>query len=117
MGISMVYIMKSTQSQISPIIIVSILFSLWSLTSRVVSDDKTMFENKWKDVQFSFKKCPIINPRYLLRTFWRFLEITNRIFVCTLIWINLGGLALFTILIIEFFYCFILCIAQKTPDA
>merc|ERR1712228_358481 len=77
----------------------------------------TMFKNNYKNIEFSEKSCPIINPRYLLRTFWRFLEITNRVFVATLIWINLGGMALTIILAIEFFYCFIMCFVQKTPDA
>eukprot|EP01084_Bolivina_argentea_P188378 324305_1 len=103
--------MKSSgeNASISGTIIISICFSLWSLISRVVGDDKKLFDEDWQSVEFDraelcrwkwgcdcdlgeyYKQIPLINVRFLFRLLWRVLEISNRIFVCTLLWINIGG--------------------------
>eukprot|EP01084_Bolivina_argentea_P189660 326125_1 len=127
--ISSGYILKSSTDKnaqpISSLIIISALFSLWSLVSRVAADDRIMFNkysetwetHRWKDIEFRYDECPCINIRYLFRVLiWRFFEITNRIFVCLLIWINLGGLALSIIICFEFIYCLIVCIYTKSVD-
>eukprot|EP01084_Bolivina_argentea_P001753 3241_1 len=107
--ISAGYILKSsTDGQaetISPLIYISVVFSLWSLVSRVAADDKMIYGEKnseWKELEFKYNKCPCVNWRYLLRVFaWRFLEITNRVFMCILLWVNIGGLGLCVILGVE----------------
>eukprot|EP01084_Bolivina_argentea_P047435 87409_1 len=136
-AISTVFILKSSGNNavISPIIIVSICFSLWSLISRVISDDKKLFAASWQSLDFDRSelsrcselcrcsvycdeiKIPLINIRFLWRLFWRSLEISNRVFVCTLLWINIGGFGLIIIISIEFIWCVCLCVAAKTPDA
>ncbi len=124
--ISTVFIMKSTGS--SPIIVVSLCFSLWSLISRVVSDDKKQFKEEWQSLEFEKGECcrckcvcdpddaeiPIINVRFLYRLLWRLLEITNRIFVATMIWLSIGGFGLTIIICAELVYCLCLCFASKT---
>ncbi len=122
--------MKSSgeNASISGTIIISICFSLWSLISRVVGDDKKLFEEEWQAVEFDraelcrwecdsnpyYIEIPLINIRFLFRLLWRVLEISNRIFVCTLLWINIGGFGLIIIIGIEFMWCLILCITAKT---
>ena len=44
---------------------------------------------------------------------WRFLEISNRIGLALLIWINVGGTALLIIMGVEFAACFILCCGER----
>ena len=115
--LSMGFILKSDQN-IQPIIIISTLFSLWSLTSKVAADDKAIVSDEWKDIKFKFRKhAPFIyfNWRYLMRVIiWRFFEISSRINLIVLIWINLGGLATTIIIGVETITCVIFCIIEKT---
>eukprot|EP01084_Bolivina_argentea_P154090 268642_1 len=125
--ISSAYILKASTNdsqQITVLIIISVLFSLWSITSRVTADDKVMFNQMkkkdsvlWTDISFKYNKCPCINLRYVLRVIiWRFLEVTNRVFICILIWINLGGFALSLILGIEAIWLLVLSIKNRVVD-
>eukprot|EP01084_Bolivina_argentea_P269712 458445_1 len=125
--ISTTYILKASTSdsqQITPLIIISVLSSLWSITSRVTADDKVLFGhlNKkkaelWTDLGFKYNKCPCIHWRYVWRVIlWRFLEITNRVFICILLWVNLGGLALSVILVFEFIYLLVSAIKSRAVD-
>ena len=118
MVLSMGFILKSDQN-IQPIIIISTLFSLWSLTSKVAADDKLIIiDDDWKDIKFKLKKkAPFIffNLRYLVRVIiWRFFEISSRINLIVLLWINLGGLATTIIIGAEIVTCIIFCIVENT---
>eukprot|EP01084_Bolivina_argentea_P142175 249772_1 len=93
-----------------------------SITSRVATDDKSLFvgvadeeeRKSWTTIGFKYNKCPCLNLKYLFRVIiWRFLEITNRIFLAILIWINMGGLSLSIILGFEFIFCLIQSIRSK----
>eukprot|EP01084_Bolivina_argentea_P136849 241039_1 len=123
--ISSAYILKASTSDsqpITPLIIISLLISLWSITSRVVTDDKALFfaadeevRKSWTTIGFKYNKCPCLNLKYLLRVIiWRFFEITNRVFIAILIWINMGGLSLSIILGFEFIFCLIQSIRSKS---
>ena len=112
------FILKSNQT-IEPIIMISTLFSLWSLTSKVAADDKMIIQEKeWKNIDFKLKtKAPFIYFRwqYLVRVIlWRFFEISSRICLIVMLWINLGGLATTIIIGVEVMTCIILCIAERT---
>ena len=121
--LSMGWILKASLdgAEISQIIVISTIFSLWSLTSKVASDDKMLFDDygtEFISADFKFKdKFPFIyfHWQYFVRViFWRFLEITGRINLCVLIWINVGGLSLSIILSIEILICLILCLFEKS---
>ncbi len=119
------YILKKAGGgeQIEAIIIVSTIVSLWSLTAKVASDDKVLFDEDesdqkpFRNLDIAFKKklCFVrFNWQYLMRVIlWRFLEIASRICLLLLIWVNIGGLSVTIILGIEFFICFGFCIAEK----
>eukprot|EP01084_Bolivina_argentea_P277183 473148_1 len=123
--LSMGYILKSAADghNIAPIFVISTAFSLWSLTSKVASDDRILFDGytQFRDLGFKFKKkccCINFNWQYLFRVIvWRYFEISSRVCLCVLLWINIGGLALVVILGIELIICFIFCVIEKTPDA
>eukprot|EP01083_Nonionella_stella_P152568 489251_1 len=127
------YILKSLADgadgqTIPDIVIISTAFSLWSLTAKVAKDDRILFSDPdyeyrkpFRNLDFKFKKrfcCVQFNWQYLVRVIlWRFLEISGRVCLCVLIWINIGGFALVVILGCELMICFIFCVVEKTPDA
>ena len=43
----------NTGESFSPIITISLLSSLYSLTSRVSNDDKSVFNTKWKNLEYN----------------------------------------------------------------
>eukprot|EP01083_Nonionella_stella_P125152 378422_1 len=115
------YLIKTAQTTISLTVVASLLMSLWSLSSTVSADDKTMLKEEWKSVQFKDEDdkwtFPFVNAKYVIRVgFWRFLEISSRITLLVLTWINLGGKAIFFLLGIEFCYLALLSWALGTID-
>ena len=112
--------MKSTldHKPIDPIVIISSVFSVWTLTSKVSEDDKTYLTQEYKSLDFKMSKRPPFfkcNWRYLIRRFlWRFLEITSRICFCILFWLNVGGIPMVIVLGSELLFFFVLCIIKKT---
>ena len=63
-------------------ILISFIASLWSLSTKVISDDKYTLREEWRSLKWKRKKCKecrCINWRYMVRAFaWRFSEITAR---------------------------------------
>eukprot|EP01084_Bolivina_argentea_P250454 419604_1 len=106
--ISLIFMIKS--NAIDGLILVSLITSLWTLSSRVNSDDKGIVEESWRDHNFNLCKSPFINWKYIIRVLGRFIEITNRIILLALIWIILGGFALGIILSFELIFILILCV-------
>eukprot|EP01083_Nonionella_stella_P271310 919297_1 len=117
--LTMVFMLKSaeTNTKISAVFILSTLFSLWSLSSRVISDDSIMFKEDWNGLNIACKHCPILNLKYIYRMIWRLLEITNRVCVWCLLWVGLSGIAISIIIAFELIYLLITCIMAKKPDA
>eukprot|EP01083_Nonionella_stella_P289598 985504_1 len=113
--LSIVFILKSTDAfaEVSPIVRISLIFSIFTLCNRVIWDDEMMVRQSWKSLEFHYDECPMVNWRYLLRAVWRCLEITNRICLWVLTWNVYGGLVLFVILLSEFVYLLILCVISK----
>ena len=96
----------------STIILLSLLTSFWTLTSRVVADDKQMLSKEWKEFEFlkEYKITSLFNYKYIIRViFWRFLEISSRVTLICLIWINLGGFAVIIIIWLEIIYLSYIC--------
>ena len=107
--IAVLFIVKTETAD--ALVLISTISSLWTLTSRVTSDDKQLLKDDWKKIDFNIKKCPFcLNHRYLFRVIcWRFCEITSRVFLLVLIWIVIGGFALIIIMAVELLCAFILC--------
>ena len=62
------------------------------------------------------KKCKCINFRYLLRALLRFMEISSRLILYVLLWINFGGLATGILLMVEFIYLLIVSFYRLIVD-
>eukprot|EP01084_Bolivina_argentea_P122635 217309_1 len=102
--ISMAFILKTHIWD--GVVLVSIVASLWTLTSRISSDDKSVLAATWKRIEFHYKSCPIINIKYIFRVIcWRFFEITNKVTLYSLIWLGMGGFSLIIIILFEFSCC------------
>ena len=104
---------NDTNITLNPLIPISLLFSLYSLTSRVATDDKAIYNTDWKHLELKIsrkkvQKCKCINYRYLLRVLLRFMEISSRLILYVLLWINFGGFATGIILFVEFIFLLIL---------
>ena len=110
--ISTAFIVKATATK-SPIVYISLATSFLSLADRVSADDKAMFRKEWKSM--IIPEFPKINYRWFIRVFcWRFLEISSRICLLTLAWINLGGISIFIMVGCEFMYLTIICYGLGT---
>eukprot|EP01083_Nonionella_stella_P170556 580666_1 len=119
--ISTAFLIKTKQGAISATVIVSLITSLFSLSRRVSADDKVMLQDDWKEIKHRNAdgkwKFPFVNWKYIVRVvFWRFLEISSRITLLVLTWVNLGGKAIFFLLAIEFCYLSVLAWALGTID-
>eukprot|EP01084_Bolivina_argentea_P307598 531697_1 len=122
--ISTAFLLKAQGGQVSVIIIVSLITSFWSLSARVSADDKQMFKDEWKSINSHHDgirmgkvggccSCFLWFTRVVL---WRFLEITSRIVLLCIVWINLGGISVFIILGLEFAYLAAICFGLGTVD-
>eukprot|EP00485_Elphidium_margaritaceum_P011826 CAMPEP_0202699404 /NCGR_PEP_ID=MMETSP1385-20130828/12623_1 /ASSEMBLY_ACC=CAM_ASM_000861 /TAXON_ID=933848 /ORGANISM="Elphidium margaritaceum" /LENGTH=760 /DNA_ID=CAMNT_0049356339 /DNA_START=146 /DNA_END=2428 /DNA_ORIENTATION=- len=78
----------STES--SWLIGLSLLGSLWSISSKYIYADKYGVIEAAEEAKFSLKK-PCINGLYMLRVVWRFSLVAVRFLVCSLVWTALGG--------------------------
>ena len=98
----------------SYIIFLSLITSFWTLSARISGEDKVMMRPEWRTLDLS-KKWPFINLRYILRiVFWRFFEVSSRVIILCIMWINVGGVSVFAILGAEFIYLAILSFQLKT---
>merc|ERR1719474_1309586 len=82
-------------------ILISFAASLWSLSTKVISDDKYSVNEPWRSITWDrhkCAKCQCVNWRYVMRVFaWRFSEITARVMVLSLLWIAVGGMGMMII--------------------
>eukprot|EP01084_Bolivina_argentea_P265811 450687_1 len=104
--LSMGYILKSNLEgqSVSAIVVFSTVFSIWSLSSKVASDDKLIFKEDNR-------------PHYCcIAAFWRLPEIFSRVCFCVFIWILAGGIALIIILSVELLVLFYISISAKTLE-
>eukprot|EP01083_Nonionella_stella_P275232 934663_1 len=112
--ISTAFLVKSSISSANnPIIIISLITSFWSVSARVSGDDKLMFKDEWKSLECS-SRFPFVNCRYIIRVLWRFLEISSRIILLCLMWIDLGGLSVFIVLTAELIYLSVICFGLQS---
>eukprot|EP01084_Bolivina_argentea_P050677 93204_1 len=121
--ISFLFIIKTNQTE--PLVLISVTSSLWTLATRITSDDKGVIYDEWKHfirratreeykinggyIYFYYPSYRTINWRYILRVFGRLIEVSSRIIVLALLWVSVGGLTLCIILGVELSFALILC--------
>eukprot|EP01083_Nonionella_stella_P180127 641505_1 len=112
--ISLVFLIKS--DRFDWIVFISLLISFWTLTSRVIAEDKGTVDRRFKEPEWNFKhmcEAPIVNKNYLLRVLFRYTEIMNRITLFALFWVSLGGVAVGMILGMELLWVLFISVRSK----
>ena len=119
--IQLFFIIKTRSSGgINSIVVVSLIFSILSLTNKVISDDSPAFEEE-KGKTMTYKREVVVDYHgyeaggeirrknetfvsfyYFVRIFYRVLDVLYRLSILVLIWVIMGGLALFIVGIAEF---------------
>ena len=79
-------------------IIFSVCFSLLSMINKAVTEDKPLFIQKWQESEWKCK-LSFVSYRYILRLFFRFFDISSRVLIIVLVWIEFGGEIVFIVLL------------------
>eukprot|EP01083_Nonionella_stella_P021578 59810_1 len=112
-----IFLVKTQTFSSSPVVVASLMFSLWSIISKITSDDKVIAIQHAKHLSIHLKSCKSCSPScvswtFILRYLWRIGDVSSRILIVTLLWLVLGGAALSIILATE--SIIILTISAKT---
>ena len=112
--LQMFYIFQIGSGNVEWFVMISIVFSMLSMVNKAVSEDKALFRYvDWLDAEWTSKRFPCVNPRYLLRVFFRVFEISCRVLIIVIIWYEFGGLILFIIVGVEFVFLFFIVFKTK----
>eukprot|EP01084_Bolivina_argentea_P281213 481109_1 len=114
--IQTIYLLKTQSFTSSPIILVSLIASLWTIISKIASDDKSIVKRKARNLNFAderYKTCKCVSWLYVCRILWRIFDVSSRIFICSAIWLSLGGFALIIIISFEWAAVLIICTVTK----
>ena len=78
----------------SVLIKISFIFSIWSIISKAISDDKQLLKEEYKRFTYDIVKTM---TRYL----WRIFEVGDRIIIIGFCWAVMGGLSCSIVLVID----------------
>ena len=90
------------------LVLFSLLWSVWSIVSKKVADDRIIFKSTFATLKL--RGICDMNVYYILRVFWRLMDITLRIFIMCLIWLLMGGFTVGFIICVEFLFLIALSI-------
>eukprot|EP01084_Bolivina_argentea_P299142 515626_1 len=101
--LQLIYSIRLKSFSNSPIVTISFFFSLISLAMRSVSDDKILFKETSKVLDFKKSKCEqcttcyrcSISCSYITRVIFRIIDVSHRILLLALFWIVIGGFPFF----------------------
>lgn len=104
-------------------VLFSIMFSLLSMVSKAISEDKELFKDGefggWREPKWRFKIkydciccipycCKCVRKQFIIRSFFRVFDMSSRIIIITLAWSIIGGEIIFVFAVFEImFYCVI----------
>ena len=112
--LQMFYMFQIGSGNVEWFVMISIVFSMLSMVNKAVSEDKALFRYvDWLDAEWTSKRFPCVNPRYLLRVFFRIFDISCRVLIIVIIWYEFGGLTLFIIVGVEFVFLFFIVFKTK----
>ena len=103
---------KSGLTSENIIVIISLITSILNVSSKMISEDRIYFVDRWR--RSEFKLSPFhINYRYVIRFIVRLIDFINRLIFILLIWIILGGMMLYIYLIFDVIFLVGICIVCK----
>eukprot|EP01084_Bolivina_argentea_P148558 259681_1 len=116
--IQTIFLIKTKSFSGSPVIVISLCFSLLTIISKIISDDRIISVVGARYISFNkrFCSCSCISWLYLIRYLWRIFDVSTRIFIASLIWLGLGGYYLFISLIIETVILLVICVCSKRSE-
>lgn len=103
--IQLYFVIKTKTNQV--FVILSLILSLYTMISKVVSEDKLIFEQEWQEIHLKLlslkylRKGKCCSSRYMIRLLFRCIDITTRVSVVLLMWIVVGGFSIIAMLILE----------------
>lgn len=88
-------------------VMISIAFSMLSMVSKAVSEDKALFKDEnWDNAEWTCEELPCVNPLYFIRLFFGIFDISHRVLIIVIVWYEFGGRILFIIAVIAFLILF-----------
>ena len=98
---------NNNDSLSNEIILISLIFSVLNISSKMVSEDKVFFPKEWHSLNFRWNcadedQMSCVNFLYLIRLCLRLFDIVHRLLLILLTWIILGGTVVFIYLCFEF---------------
>eukprot|EP01083_Nonionella_stella_P224632 799474_1 len=116
--IQTIFLVKVGSSSDSFVVVFSVVMSLCTIISKIVSDDRIISNLSASRLSLQFvaydcKKCACISWSFVCRYIWRILDVSSRIFICSLLWLFMGGWYLFIIIIGEGLGLLCICIYTK----
>eukprot|EP01083_Nonionella_stella_P141912 438103_1 len=116
--IQTIFLVKVGSSSDSFVVVFSVVMSLCTIISKIVSDDRIISNLSASRLSLQFvaydcKKCACISWSFVCRYIWRILDVSSRIFICSLLWLSMGGWYLFIIIIGEGLELLCICICTK----
>ena len=112
--IQMFFLVQSESNNgIEAFVMVSIFFSMLSMTNKAVSEDCALFRQDWQDAEWKLKKERFVSPKYVIRSFFRIFDISCRIVVIIIVWSQFGGFIIFIVGGIEFISLILMAIITK----
>ena len=115
--IQLYFVIKSSVHgrNVSNIVYVSTLWSIWMIANRSVSEDKLAFKHEYQNASINSWKFEIISryfcikKGYLGRLLYRLMDVFYRLCVVLLVWLFMGGFAIGVVLFVESVIIVYLC--------
>lgn len=122
---------KSLTSGSNATILISLIFSIYNVSSKMISEDRVFFDQEWRNweitpfeneynctccccCQNSHRQVRLcFNPRYLARFLLRILDFAYRVSLILLFWLMVGGFGLTIYLSFEWIALIIIAIKAK----
>eukprot|EP01083_Nonionella_stella_P106237 306279_1 len=110
--IQTIFLVKSGSFENNQIVVVSLVFSLWSIVSKIVSDDRIMSISEAKYAAYKWRQstnCRCVSWSFIARYIWRVFDVSSRIFISSLFWLVLGGTYLSIAVVCDCIVILIIC--------
>ena len=102
------------------VIIISTFLSIYHITTKVIRDDKILFQSHAQTLNANCRNCKnctdCVSWTYLQRYLFRILDISSRILLLTFLWIGINGFAITIVICVELISLIIIGFMLKDSD-
>lgn len=106
-------------NSLNVLVVVSIVWSLWSIISKTCNEDRLLFEKKYSDANshcFSkqyWKKKQCISVFYVCRIVYRAGDVIWRVLILLLVWVFMGGFLFSCLFLVELIFLIFVAVCSK----